>query len=141
MLAGAILYDLGVGDSKIRPTAESGYKACEAASAGKGAEGNVGAGAGATVGKMFGAKLAMKCGIGTASVRMGKTDIVVAPIVAVNAVGDVVDPKTGRTVAGARKADGSGFLDSIAQIGEGRQTEWPGGGHPTLDAGASHAKL
>src|SRR5260370_2033256 len=125
MLAGAILYDLGVGDSKIRPTAESGYKACEAASAGKVAEGNVGAGAGATVGKMFGAKLAMKSGIGTASVRMGKTDIVVAAIVAVNAVGDVVDPKTGRIVAGARKADGSGFLDSMAQIREGRQSQFP----------------
>src|SRR5262245_25718971 len=90
----AILYDLGVGDAKIRPTAESGYKACEAASSAKVAEGNVGAGAGATVGKMFGARLAMKSGLGTASVRVGKSAIVVAAIVAVNAVGDVVDPKT-----------------------------------------------
>src|ERR1700736_2609388 len=88
----AILYDLGVGDPKIRPTADSGYKACQSASGGKIAEGNVGAGAGATIGKMFGMKAAMKSGIGTASVRVGDTGIVVGAIVAVNAVGDVVNP-------------------------------------------------
>src|SRR5580704_16928928 len=71
----AILYDLGIGDSKIRPNAESGYKACEAASSGQVAEGNVGAGAGATVGKMFGPKQAMKSGLGTASIRIAKTGI------------------------------------------------------------------
>src|SRR6202035_4086768 len=95
----AILYDLGVGDPKIRPTAESGYKACQAASNGKIAEGNVGAGAGATVGKMFGMKAAMKSGIGTASVRVGDTGIVVGAIVAVNAVGDVVNPQSGKIIA------------------------------------------
>src|SRR4029077_7378008 len=111
----AILYDLGVGDPKIRPTAESGYKACQVASSGKVAEGNVGAGAGATIGKMFGPQSAMKSGIGTASIRVGKTGIVVAAIVAVNAVGDVVDSKTGKIIAGARKPDGTGFRDSMAQ--------------------------
>src|SRR5580704_16967325 len=115
----AILYDLGVGDPKIRPNAESGYKACENASSGIVAEGNVGAGAGATVGKMFGMKQAMKSGLGTASVHVGNTGIVVGAIVAVNAVGDVVDPKTGKIIAGARKADGSGFMDSMARIREG----------------------
>ena len=137
----AILYDLGVGDAKIRPTADSGYKACEAASSGKVAEGNVGAGAGATVGKIFGAKLAMKSGLGTASVRVGKTGIVVAAIVAVNAVGDVVDPKTGKIVAGARKTDGSGFLDSMVQIREGRQAELPVGGNSTIGVVATNVKF
>ena len=115
----AILYDLQIGDSKIRPTADSGYKACQAATTERVPEGNVGAGAGATIGKMFGAKQAMKSGLGSASVRIGDTGIVVGAIVAVNAVGDVVDPKTGKIVAGARKPDGSGFMDSMARIREG----------------------
>src|SRR5579871_3117298 len=116
----AILFDLGVGDPKIRPTAESGYKACKAATSGKVEEGNVGAGAGATVGKMFGLKAAMKSGIGTASIRVGSTGVVVGALVAVNAAGDVFDSHTGRIIAGARQADGSGFLDSMAQIRAGR---------------------
>jgi L-aminopeptidase/D-esterase-like protein len=122
----AILYDLGVGDPKIRPNAESGYKACQAATSGKIAEGNVGAGAGATVGKMFGMKSAMKSGIGTASLRVGKTGIVVGAIVAVNAVGDVVNPQTGKIMAGARRPDGAGFMDSIAKIREGYRVELAG---------------
>jgi len=119
----AILFDLGVGNPKIRPTAESGYKACQAATNAKVAEGNVGAGAGATVGKMFGFKSAMKSGIGTASEHVGKTGIVVAAIVAVNAVGDVVNPENGKIIAGARKPDGSGFIDSMARIREGYSVE------------------
>jgi L-aminopeptidase/D-esterase-like protein len=119
----AILFDLGVGDPKIRPNAESGYKACQAATPGKIAEGNVGAGAGATVGKMFGMKSAMKGGVGTASVRVGKTGIVIGALVAVNASGDVINPQTGKILAGARKPDGSGFIDSMARIREGYSVE------------------
>src|SRR5579863_9841025 len=115
----AILYDLELGDSKIRPTAESGYKACQAATSERVMEGNVGAGAGATIGKLFGPKQSMKSGLGSASVRVGNTGIVVGAIVAVNAVGDVVDPKTGKIIAGARKPDGSGFEDSMARIRRG----------------------
>lgn len=115
----AILYDLQIGDPKIRPTAESGYKACQAASTARVVEGNVGAGAGATIGKMFGSKQAMKSGLGSASIRIAGTGIVVAALVAVNAVGDVLDPKTGKIIAGARKPDGSGFMDSMARIREG----------------------
>ena len=133
----AVIYDLGVGDFKIRPSAESGYQACKAASA-KVEEGNVGAGAGATVGKIFGMKLAMKSGIGSASVRVGKTGIVVAAIVAVNAVGDVVDPKTGKIIAGARKPDGSGFLDSMAQLRTGREVELPIGTNSTIGVVATN---
>jgi len=135
----AILYDLGVGDPKIRPTAESGYKACQSAGGGKVAEGNVGAGAGATVGKMFGPQSAMKSGIGTASIRVGKTGIVVAAIVAVNAVGDIVDPKTGKIIAGARKPDGSGFRDSMAQIRAGYQVELLAGTNTTIGVVATNA--
>lgn len=116
----AILYDLGVGrNPKIRPTAESGYKASQAATSDRVSEGNVGAGAGATIGKMFGMKQAMKSGLGSASLRAGTTGVIVGAIVAVNAVGDVVDPKTGSIIAGARKPDGSGFMDSMARIREG----------------------
>ncbi len=115
----AILYDLEIGDAKIRPTAESGYKACQAATMERVVEGNVGAGAGATIGKLFGMKQAMKSGLGSASVRVGNTGIVVGAIVAVNAVGDVVDPKTGKMIAGARKPDGSAFMDSMAHIRQG----------------------
>jgi L-aminopeptidase/D-esterase-like protein len=115
----AILYDLRIGDPKIRPTAESGYKACQFATSGRVAEGNVGAGAGATVGNMFGPKQAMKSGLGSASIRVGDTGIIVGAIVAVNPAGDVVDPKTGKIIAGARKPDGSGFMDTMARIREG----------------------
>jgi L-aminopeptidase/D-esterase-like protein len=137
----AILYDLGIGDPKIRPTADSGYKACQNASSSVVAEGNVGAGAGATVGKMFGPKQAMKSGLGTASIRVGKTGVIVGAIVAVNAVGDVVDPKTAKIIAGARKPDGSGFLDSMAQIREGRSVELLVGANTTIGVVATNVAL
>ncbi len=100
----AILFDLGVGDPKIRPDATAGYAACEAARADAPAEGSVGAGAGATVGKLFGMGRAMKGGVGTASAKIGR--VTVGAIVAVNAVGDVIDPASGRVVAGTRTVDG-----------------------------------
>ena len=93
----AILIDLSIGDWRIRPNAESGYQACLAAGAGKVPEGNVGAGAGATVGKFFGNKFAMKSGLGTASIRAGNSGIVVAAMAAVNAAGDVYEPQTAKS--------------------------------------------
>jgi L-aminopeptidase/D-esterase-like protein len=115
----AILMDLGVGDFHIRPNAESGYQACLAATSGPVAEGNVGAGAGATIGKMFGPKFSMKSGLGTASVTIADTGIVVGAIVAVNAVGDVVDPNTAKVVAGARSEDGKGYRNSMEAMLKG----------------------
>ncbi|HKX29650.1 MAG TPA: P1 family peptidase [Blastocatellia bacterium] len=117
----AILFDLGVGDPKIRPDAEAGYKACRSATVEAPAEGNVGAGAGATVGKLFGMARAMKSGIGTASIRLkggrpDQSDLVVGAIVAVNAIGDVIDPATGKILAGARTADGKSRLGSMGAI-------------------------
>ena len=110
----AILFDLAIGDAKIRPNAEAGYKACEAASTAAPAEGNVGAGAGATVGKFFTIKRAMKSGIGTASLKVA--GMTVGAIVAVNAVGDIIDPVTGRPIAGARTEDGKKLLNTREAI-------------------------
>ena len=97
----AILFDLGIGDSDVRPDAEMGYQACLNASTDPPAEGNVGAGTGATVGKILGPAGAMKSGIGTASLEIGN-GVIVGAIAAVNVFGDVIDPKTGQIVAGAR---------------------------------------
>lgn len=108
----AILFDLWVGDASIRPDAASGYAACAAAASTPPAEGNVGAGAGATLGKLFGIARAMKGGIGTASVTVG--GITVGALVAVNAMGDVIDPASGRPIAGARTADGRALLGTMA---------------------------
>ena len=116
----AILFDLGVGDARIRPDAEAGYKACEAASSARPAEGNVGAGAGATVGKLYGGRRAMKAGIGTASIKLA--GLTVGAIVAVNAVGDIVDPATGLPIAGARTEDGKKLLNTREAMLRGNLT-------------------
>lgn len=136
----AILFDLPVGgDWKVRPTAETAYQACLRASSEHVEEGSVGAGAGATIGKMFGMQTAMKSGIGTASIRVGKTGIVVGALIAVNAMGDVIDPKTGKIVAGARNASGSGFRDSMASMRAGEQVELPVGRNTTIGVVATNA--
>jgi L-aminopeptidase/D-esterase-like protein len=109
----AILFDLGIGDAAVRPDAAMGYAACRAAEGGLVAEGNVGAGTGATVGKIMGLKQAMKAGLGTASIDLGE-GLVVGAIVAVNAFGDVIDPQTGQIIAGARSLGGTGFADTLA---------------------------
>jgi L-aminopeptidase/D-esterase-like protein len=106
----AVLFDLPVGDHRIRPDAQAGYQACMAASANLPAEGNVGAGAGALVGKLFGLRRAMRGGIGTAALTVD--GITVGAIIACNAVGDVIDPATGRLLAGARTPDGASLLNS-----------------------------
>ena len=106
----AILFDLGVGDGAIRPGADCGAAAVAAASDGPVREGNVGAGAGATVGKMAGRGRAMKGGLGSSAIAL-PDGLVVAALVAVNARGDVVDPSTGRVVAGMRTEDGNGLAD------------------------------
>jgi L-aminopeptidase/D-esterase-like protein len=106
----AVLFDLPVGDARIRPDAAAGYAACQAASGAPPAEGNVGAGSGALVGKLFGIDRAMKGGIGTASVKVG--GVTIGALIACNALGDVIDPDTAQVVAGARTADGRALLDT-----------------------------
>ncbi|WP_287983691.1 P1 family peptidase [Diaphorobacter sp.] len=110
LVPAAVLFDLHVGDMKVRPDAAAGYAACAAATHKPPAEGNVGAGAGAVVGKMFGLQHAMKGGVGTASVTVA--GVTVGALIACNAVGDVVDPDTGRPLAGARAADGLTLRDT-----------------------------
>ncbi len=105
----AILYDLGIGDPSVVPDAAAGYQAAVAAGSSF-AEGSVGAGAGATVGKLQGMERAMKGGLGTASVRVG--ELVVAALAAVNALGDVIDPATGTVVAGTRNDAGDAPADA-----------------------------
>ena len=111
IVTAAVLFDLPVGNGKIRPTADCGYAAAKAATTDAIAEGNVGAGAGATIGKMAGLKRAMKGGIGTAAITL-PNGLVVAAIAAVNARGDVIDPADGRVVAGTRTEDGKGLADA-----------------------------
>ena len=115
----AILFDLRLGDPKIRPDAESGYLACLRAQTGPFPEGSVGAGTGATIGKLQ-PGLPMKGGVGTASLQ-ASSGIVVAALVAVNCVGNVIDPKTGQIIAGSRSPKGPGFVDVL---------EWSRGGIP-----------
>jgi L-aminopeptidase/D-esterase-like protein len=114
----AILFDLGVGDAKVRPAADCGYKAAAAATDGPVAEGNVGAGAGSTIGKLGGPGRAMKAGVGSAAIAL-PGGLTVAALVAVNAVGDVIDPATGRVVAGVRTPDGAALADARTIIRSG----------------------
>jgi L-aminopeptidase/D-esterase-like protein len=97
----AILYDLNIGDPKVRPTPEMGYLACTNASASSPDQGSIGAGTGATVGKLMGINRATKSGIGCASIDLGG-GVKVGAIVAVNAIGEVIDPGNGNIIAGVR---------------------------------------
>ena len=136
----AILFDLGVGDPAVRPGADCGYRAAEAAAAGPVAEGNVGAGAGATVGKLGGAGRAMKGGTGSAAVTV-PGGLVVAALAVVNAVGDVVDPATGRVIAGVRTPDGKRLADARTLLRAGAGAGGRQGENTTLGIVATNAAL
>ena len=135
----AILFDLALGDPSVRPDAAAGYAACSAASAEAPAQGSIGAGAGATVGKLFGFERAMKGGIGHAALRVG--GVTVAALVAVNAVGDVVDPQSGRIVAGARGADGRPLGQTAALLRGEVPALALGGAATTIGVIATDARL
>lgn len=130
VVPGSIIDDLALGDATIRPDAQAAYKACEAATTAAVTEGNVGAGAGATVGKMLRAQTGggMKGGLGSASLRLGQ--IVVGALAVVNAAGDVLDWRTGRIVAGARVSLGQGFADIVEVM---KRTLAGGGADPIHD--------
>lgn len=139
IVPGAILFDLGIGNPHVRPTREMGERSAMSANDGPVAEGNVGAGTGATVGKIYGMKQAMKSGIGTASLTLG-SGVVVAALIAVNALGDVIDPATGQIVAGARKSAASReFVNSAAMLRHGLNPA--SGGHTVLAVVATNARL
>ncbi|MDZ7636977.1 MAG: P1 family peptidase [Bryobacterales bacterium] len=149
----AILYDLGIGKANVRPNAEMGVLACEAASDYAVLEGAVGAGTGATVGKAKGADHAMKSGIGSFTVRLGgeHEGVMVSALAAVNAYGDVKDPATGKIIAGTRSAPGGmEFVGAARLLIEGRQqglvtnpiqAALPQGENTTLVVVATNAKL
>lgn len=114
----AVLYDLQIGNARVRPTAEMGYEACRSAVSGPLAEGSVGAGTGATVGKLLGPRYSMKSGFGTWSIR-NDSGITVAAAVAVNAFGDVRDHTNGKLLAGAINPMTGKFLDTADHIKKG----------------------
>lgn len=137
----AILFDLSVGaNPAVRPTADCGYRAAEAATTAPAPEGNVGAGAGATVGKVAGPNRAMKAGVGTAAIALPDGTIVGA-LVAVNATGDVVDPATGKVVAGVRTPDGRGLADARALLRSGALRPATLGANTTIGVVATNATL
>jgi L-aminopeptidase/D-esterase-like protein len=138
----AILFDLGLGSPDARPTAANGYDACQAASDGPVEQGNVGAGTGATAGKLLGMGRATKTGLGSAAKRL-KGGAIVAALVAVNAFGDVIDASSNQILAGTRKPVGKGFLNSqefiesrIGQLAGAR-----GGANTTLAVVATNVSL
>jgi L-aminopeptidase/D-esterase-like protein len=137
----AILFDLRLGDHRARPDAAAAYAACENATADPVREGSVGAGTGATVGKLFGIARATKSGLGAASVE-GPGGLRVAALAAVNAFGDVRDPATGRILAGAREASASHRLvDSLAAMRAGAGPGGYRGESTTLAVVATNARL
>ena len=128
VVAAAILFDLSIGDARRRPDAAMAYEACRQASRDPVPEGSVGAGTGATVGKAHGLDLAMKGGLGSASLAL-PGGVVVAALAAVNALGDIRDPATGRLVAGTRTPEDPRALADSARLlreGTGRRNPWPG---------------
>jgi L-aminopeptidase/D-esterase-like protein len=114
----AAIFDLAVGNAKVRPNSDAGYRACVAATSGVVAEGRIGAGTGATVGHLLGPNFTSPGGLGTASQSIGKR-IIVSALMVVNAFGDVVHPHTGEILAGTRKPVVGGWLDSTAAIKSG----------------------
>jgi L-aminopeptidase/D-esterase-like protein len=130
----AVLFDLGLGRPDVRPDAAAGERACQVATSGPIAQGNVGAGTGATVGKFLGAPQAMKGGLGSASATLPDGTLVGA-LVAVNALGDVRDPETQRILAGTRHPSGQGFFfESTPTIATPSSAE---PAEPQPDAGTS----
>ena len=112
IVPGAVLFDLGVGDYRIRPDARMGYDACLNASEEEARQGNIGAGTGATVGKIFGGLRCMKSGLGTASFK--SQELIIGAIVAVNCLGDVIDPENGEIIAGVLSEDRKDFANTMS---------------------------
>ena len=138
LVSAAVLFDVVVGDPSVRPNAEMGYRAASSATAGDFAQGSVGAGAGATVGKVLGMDRAMKGGIGSASVHL-EDGLVVGALAAVNAFGEVRDPWTRKVIAGPRLEDGT-LGDTVELLSEASdRLRW--GENTTLGIVATNARL
>jgi len=135
----AIIFDLSIGNKDVRPDAKMGYEACKAAKAGEQPEGCVGAGTGAMVGNILGPGSATKSGLGSWSLKQG--DLIVGVVVVVNALGDVVDPLSGRVIAGLRHPQNQGFLNSSDLILQGSTEQIPPGTNTVLGVVATNASL
>ncbi len=140
LVCGAVLFDLAVGDYRVRPDRAMGYRACMGAGDSRCGQGNIGAGTGAAVGKIFGMTRAMKSGLGSFAVQAG--DLKIGAVVAVNALGDVFDPTTGERLAGLLNEDLSGLADTEeCLIGScsGRKNFFTG--NTTIGVVAANARL
>ncbi len=136
----AVLFDLAVGNPRIRPDRTWGHQACQKASAGPVEQGCVGAGTGATVGKVAGMQRAMKGGLGSSLIKL-PDGILVGALVAVNALGNIIDPRTGTTVAGTRGDTPGSFLSSADMLINNRKTTVFGGTNTTIGIVATNAAL
>lgn len=135
----AVLFDLNLGDPGVRPDMGMGYEACRNASKDNTEEGTVGAGTGATVGKLYGPSFAMKGGLGMYALQAGRLQV--GALVAVNCLGDVVDPETGKTVAGLYNFREGKFLSTEAEIINGASRPHLLNGNTTIGVVATNAKL
>ncbi len=141
LVPAAILFDLGFSKPGVRPTREMGESAAAAATDHAVMEGAVGAATGATVGKIYGLKQAMKSGIGSYTVRLDN-DVIVSALAAVNAFGDVVDPRSGKIVAGARaSASSREFVNTAERMKAGARISESKGQNTTLVVVATNALL
>ncbi len=137
IVCGAVLFDLAIGDFRIRPDKQMGYRACKNAEIPSTAQGNVGAGTGATVGKILGMERAMKSGLGLHAVRVD--DLQVGALAAVNCLGDVYDPGNGKKYAGVLEKDGSMADTDTVYIGTLKQSANLFAGNTTIGAVLTNA--
>ncbi|MDW8327318.1 MAG: P1 family peptidase [Anaerolineales bacterium] len=136
----AVIFDLSIGDPKVRPDAAAGYAACKCANDAPVAQGNVGAGTGATVGKVLGFNHATKSGLGSASRRLD-SGLMIAALAVVNAYGEVVEQHTGTIVAGVRNPNGTGFAPAVPLMELVFGQTWQGLANTTLGVIATNAAL
>jgi L-aminopeptidase/D-esterase-like protein len=138
----AVLFDLAIGRADVRPDAAMGYAACEEAVKPRlqPRVGTVGAGTGATVGKIMGPKVQMKGGLGAAVIELGQ-GVLVGALIAVNCFGDVVHPETGRILAGARKLPEEGFVDTMYLLKQQMTVGFSGLGNTVIGIVATNATL
>ncbi len=115
----AVIFDLGIGDGRVRPDAQMGYEACLNAKSSSVEEGSIGVGTGATIGKLMGLRQATKGGVGTQSYKL-ESGVTIAVLVVVNAFGDIVSPETGQVIAGVRDSeDGQSFPGTVNLFKQG----------------------
>jgi len=140
LVAGAVVFDLGIGSGKVRPNADAGYRAAASAKGGSAAQGSVGVGTGCTIAKAGGIERALKAGVGTAC-ELGPGELLVGAIVAVNCGGEVIDTERGRVIAGPRSDKPGKFLDTLDLMRAERGTEPSIGENTTIAVVATNAVL